>query len=217
MKPKLIISLLFFRSRVKFSIHSRYFAKSVPSTTVYVDHRSMFFVLSGSLWKSWSQSYQTLISSFIIFSLLSLSVCGIRKYCLCFEMDKLNSKNGKKSSFYEEKSLVGLTPGCKISLLFYFKSEVLNVYKSLLVCDARQTVYFNDLFGVSAYFSPALMKTYLHFQSLIEREKNISKVIIFFLLGFLQGIVHKRCHAVTMIPFPSDLCTNTLFCNNSVI
>jgi hypothetical protein len=39
---------------------------------------------------------------FFRFSLLSLSVCSIRKYCLYFRMAKLNSKN-KKSSFYEEK------------------------------------------------------------------------------------------------------------------
>jgi hypothetical protein len=58
-----------------------------------------------------SQSYQTLISSFFRFSLLSLSVCRIRKYCLCFEMAKLSREKWKKSSFYKEKSLVGLTPG----------------------------------------------------------------------------------------------------------
>jgi hypothetical protein len=58
-----------------------------------------------------SQSYQTLISPFFSFLLLSLSVCGTRKYCLCFEMAKLNNKKQKKSLFYKEKSLVGLTPG----------------------------------------------------------------------------------------------------------
>ncbi len=58
-----------------------------------------------------SQSYKNLISSFFRFLLLSLRVCSIRKYCLCYKMAKLNSKKQKKSSFYEEKSLVGLTPG----------------------------------------------------------------------------------------------------------
>ncbi len=57
-----------------------------------------------------SQSYKTLISSFFRFLLLSLSVCSRRKYCLFFKVAKLNSKKQKKSSFYEEKSLVGLTP-----------------------------------------------------------------------------------------------------------
>jgi hypothetical protein len=63
--------------------------------------------------KIWArcQSYQTLISLFLGFSLLSMSVCKIRKYCLCFEMDKLSSEKRKKSSFYEESSMVGLTPG----------------------------------------------------------------------------------------------------------
>ncbi len=42
--------------------------------------------------------------------LLSFSVCSTRKYCLYFEMSRLNSKEQKKSSFYSEKSLVGLTP-----------------------------------------------------------------------------------------------------------
>jgi hypothetical protein len=41
--------------------------------------------------------------------LLSLSVCSIRKYYIYFKMAKLNPKKKKKSSFYEEKSLVGLT------------------------------------------------------------------------------------------------------------
>jgi hypothetical protein len=61
--------------------------------------------------ESGSQSYQTLISLFFRFSLLSLSVCRIRKYCLCFEMTKLSSEKRKKSLFYKEKSLVGLNPG----------------------------------------------------------------------------------------------------------
>ncbi len=56
-----------------------------------------------------SQSYQNLMSSFFWFLLLSLSVCSIIKYCLCFKMAKLNSEKRKKSLFYEEKSLVGLT------------------------------------------------------------------------------------------------------------
>jgi hypothetical protein len=63
-----------------------------------------------------SQSYQTLISSFFRFSLLSWSVCSIRKYCLWFEMTKLSSEKQKKSSFYKEKSLVGLTPGLSFCL-----------------------------------------------------------------------------------------------------
>ncbi len=63
--------------------------------------------------KTWSQSYQTLISSFFRFLLLSLSVCSIEKYCLYIKMAKLNSKKRKKSSFYKEKSLVGLKTTCR--------------------------------------------------------------------------------------------------------
>jgi hypothetical protein len=48
--------------------------------------------------------------------LLSLSVCGTREYCLYFEIAKHNSKKHKKSLFYEEKSLVGLTP---VVAIFY--------------------------------------------------------------------------------------------------
>jgi hypothetical protein len=62
------------------------------------------------LTKPWSQSYQTLISLFFRFLFLSLSVCSIRKYSLYFEMANLNSKKRKTSSFYGEKSLVGLNP-----------------------------------------------------------------------------------------------------------
>jgi hypothetical protein len=50
-----------------------------------------------------SQSYQTLISLFFRFSLLSLSVCRIRKYCLYFEMAKLSSKNRKNLRFLKKK------------------------------------------------------------------------------------------------------------------
>ncbi len=62
---------------------------------------------------------------FFWFSLLSLSVCRIRKYCLCFKMAKLNSEKHKKSSLYEEKSLVGLTLGYWSAQLFVeeFKSK----------------------------------------------------------------------------------------------
>ncbi len=46
-----------------------------------------------------SRSYQTFFfvkwRFFLHFSLLSLSVCSIRKYCLYFQMAKLNSENWK--------------------------------------------------------------------------------------------------------------------------
>ncbi len=48
---------------------------------------------------------------FFQFSLLSLSVCSIRKYFLYLKRANLNSKNQKKSVFNEEKNLVGLTLG----------------------------------------------------------------------------------------------------------
>jgi hypothetical protein len=51
------------------------------------------------------QSYKNLISSYF-----SLSVCRTGKYCLYIKMAKRNSKKLEKSLFYEEKSLVGLTP-----------------------------------------------------------------------------------------------------------
>jgi hypothetical protein len=69
----------------------------------------MLYYLSKPFFQSRSQSYQTLISSFFRFLLLSLSVCSTRKYCLYIEMAKHKSKKWKKSSFYNEKSLVGLT------------------------------------------------------------------------------------------------------------
>jgi hypothetical protein len=52
---------------------------------------------------TWSQSYQTLISSFFRFLLLSLSVCSIRKYCLYFEAAKLKRKNEKNLRFTKKK------------------------------------------------------------------------------------------------------------------
>jgi hypothetical protein len=55
------------------------------------------------------QSYQISFSFVLEVLLLRLSVCNIRKHCLRFKIAKLNSKKGKKSWFYEEKSLVGST------------------------------------------------------------------------------------------------------------
>jgi hypothetical protein len=51
-----------------------------------------------------SQSYQTSISSFIRFSLLSLSVCSIRKYFMHFEMANLNSKKTEKILILRRKT-----------------------------------------------------------------------------------------------------------------
>jgi hypothetical protein len=58
----------------------------------------------------WSQSYQTLLSSFFWFSLLSLAISKYIQYFLMLQTLKLKNENWKKSSFYQEKSFVGLTP-----------------------------------------------------------------------------------------------------------
>jgi hypothetical protein len=60
------------------------------------------------------QSYQTLISSFFKFSLLSFAILKYRQYFLMLQTLKLNNKKEKNSLFYEEKCLVGLTPGQEI-------------------------------------------------------------------------------------------------------
>jgi hypothetical protein len=51
-----------------------------------------------------------LISSFFQFLLLSLAIFKYRKNFLNQQTLKLNIKKQKKSSFFEEKSLVGLPP-----------------------------------------------------------------------------------------------------------
>jgi hypothetical protein len=69
--------------------------------------------------ESWSQSYQTLISDFCYyfwFLLLSLAISKYRQYFLMLKTLKLNNEKQKKSSFYEEKSLVGLIPGTNFFL-----------------------------------------------------------------------------------------------------
>jgi hypothetical protein len=58
-----------------------------------------------------SQSYQTLIYSFFWFSILGLAVSKYKQYFLILQTLTLNNEKWKKYSFYEEKSLVGLTPG----------------------------------------------------------------------------------------------------------
>ncbi len=61
-----------------------------------------------------SQSYQTLISSFFRYSLLSLAIL---KYRTMLQTLKLNNKKRKKSLFYVEKSLVRLAPGFELTTL----------------------------------------------------------------------------------------------------
>ncbi len=58
-----------------------------------------------------SQSYQTLISPFFRFLLLSLAISKYRQYFLTLQTLKFNNEKWKKSLFFEEKRLVGLTPG----------------------------------------------------------------------------------------------------------
>jgi hypothetical protein len=60
---------------------------------------------------TWSQSYQTLISLFFHFLLLSLAISKYRQYFLMLQTLKLNNEKRKNSLFYEEKRLVGSTPG----------------------------------------------------------------------------------------------------------
>ncbi len=53
-----------------------------------------------------SQSYQTFISSIFQFLLLSLAIFKYWQYRLMLKILKLNTEKQKKSSFYEEKSLL---------------------------------------------------------------------------------------------------------------
>ncbi len=77
------------------------------------DQNLCLYICTGfwCLIKSRSQSYQTLISLFFQFLLLSLAFLKHRQYFLILQTLKLNNKKRKKSMFYEEKSLVRLTPG----------------------------------------------------------------------------------------------------------
>jgi hypothetical protein len=67
-----------------------------------------------------------LISSFFQFSFLSLAISKYRQYFLMLQTLKLNNKKWKKSSFYEEKSLVGLTPGY-VDMIYLRIKNVANV------------------------------------------------------------------------------------------
>jgi hypothetical protein len=51
-----------------------------------------------------------MISSLFRFLLLSLAILKYRQYFLMLQALRLNNEKWKKSLFYEEKSLVGLTP-----------------------------------------------------------------------------------------------------------
>ncbi len=77
-----------------------------------------------------SQSYQTLISFFFRFSLLSLSVCDIWNWWNCFRTVKHNRKTKQKKQcpFYEEKSLVGSTlTVCYLNTTLTYKDPKVSV------------------------------------------------------------------------------------------
>jgi hypothetical protein len=56
-----------------------------------------------------------------------MSVCRTGKYCMNIKIAKPISKKRKKSSFYEEKSLVGLTPAEKNKFRTF---KILAVFKT---------------------------------------------------------------------------------------
>jgi hypothetical protein len=61
-------------------------------------------------------------------------------------MAKLNSKKRKKSSFYDEKSLVGLTPG--ISFNFFYKLFCLTTFDQIelkVVNQPKSKKVFNKM------------------------------------------------------------------------
>ncbi len=69
---------------------------------------------------SWIQSYQTLIFLLSRFLLISLSVCSLKNIVCTLKWPSLTVKKQKKSSFYEEESLVGLTLELKFSVTVVF-------------------------------------------------------------------------------------------------
>ncbi len=92
---------------------------AINTTTIEAGHIN---VRCGPRTLPRSQSYQTLISLFFWFLLLSLAISKYRQYFLILQTLKLNNKKRKKSSFYEEKSLVGLTQG----LIYIYLSKKTN-------------------------------------------------------------------------------------------
>jgi uncharacterized membrane protein len=73
---------------------------------------------------------------------------------MCFEMAKLNSKKRKKSSFFEVKSLVGLTPVVKILLLgsFCYSVTCLKFTTYLLTSNSRiEGTVISSVSGVYEY------------------------------------------------------------------
>jgi hypothetical protein len=57
--------------------------------------------------------------NFFIFPIFAIKLGHFKAIFFMLQTLKLNSKNGKKSSFYKGKSLVGLTPVNPIKLCFF--------------------------------------------------------------------------------------------------
>ncbi len=91
----------------------------------------------------WIQSYQTLISLFFRFLLLSLVILKHRKY-FCMLQTLLTMKNRKKSSFYNEKKFVRSDSWGQ----FHQRST-----PSFYVCKLRVQIFCAYILGL--YFSGA--------------------------------------------------------------
>ncbi len=92
------------------ALFSNLFITSFYCTYFTLDVQIRCVRSSNIFFLSLSQSYQTLISSFFGCTLVSLAISNYRQYFLMLQTLKLNNKKRKKSLFYKEKSLVGLTP-----------------------------------------------------------------------------------------------------------
>ncbi len=77
---------------------------------------------------------------FFVFQILIVKLecfCRTGKYCLYIKMAKRNSKKHKKYLFYEEKSLLGLTPGLQFTFFLF-----LLLFKIYFWCDLTLLAVF---------------------------------------------------------------------------
>ncbi len=107
--------------------------------------RSLFFYITR---ETWSQSYQTLLSLF--FRFFHFKIQTIFSFATNTQD---NNKRQQKSSFYEEKSLVGLTPVVTKTLIPTFLTN--NVILGLIACCL---LIKNSIIMIVKHFQTCLMK-----------------------------------------------------------
>ncbi len=123
-----------------------------------VKSKKIFSSLISALQESILPNFDFIFFSYL---LLSLAILKYRQYLLMLEKLKLNNKKQKKSLFYKEKSLVGLTHGLDhfAKLLSCNKPNKVKFRFQIFAGDVDLEYNFDDHVKISPNFYKQLFRT----------------------------------------------------------